>query len=264
MIQPHRRWIHQGELFRVRALGLIAYYTPVRLYLFNDILVIAEKLVSSFRYSITFALIETFAYPVVDNRAKHVFKIVSDQAAFFIGCTSERIMWDWVKTINDTTNVHLNHIQSNRGTGYHASRQELANRLSVDLHFQDDLDKKHLSTIDDVRCFFFSFYSSLSSLFPSFLFPFPGFLFLLPFLSLLLLCLFPFLSSSPLSFLYPSILVPFYSCHFSISFAPLPTSIVIRGAAFLLPIALPPLSLLSKLNMLSIRSSTSSKPFFFD
>ena len=108
LIQPHRRWIYQGELFRVRALGVIAYYTPVRLYLFNDILVIAEKLVSSFRYSITFPLIETFAYPVDDNRAKHVFKIVSDQSSFFVGCASERIMWDWVKTIYETTKKKVN------------------------------------------------------------------------------------------------------------------------------------------------------------
>jgi len=43
LVVPHRRWIFDGELLRVKKSALLSKTISVRLYLFNDILVGAEK-----------------------------------------------------------------------------------------------------------------------------------------------------------------------------------------------------------------------------
>ena len=66
LIAPHRRWVKDDEFTKLESPMGIYLKTPIHLYLFNDILVIAQKIISGFGFKYSAIRIELnnlFVYP---------------------------------------------------------------------------------------------------------------------------------------------------------------------------------------------------------
>lgn len=115
---------------RIRS-ALISYLTPVRLYLFNDLLVITEKTVHTFRFSFQSELMETFAVETEDDRFKHVFKIVSINNTAILSCKTEEEKRYWIAVINTAISDLLDNKNPASKVEYVDTREQLAETLKV-------------------------------------------------------------------------------------------------------------------------------------
>jgi hypothetical protein len=68
LIEPHRRWIKDGEFIRVvGGMSGLPMTSAVRLHLFNDLLVISQKLLASYKFLARIPLLELWALPNPGN-----------------------------------------------------------------------------------------------------------------------------------------------------------------------------------------------------
>lgn len=150
-MQPHRKWIDDGELTKVRS-SLISFLVPVRLYLFNDLIVIAEKTVAAFRYTFQTDLMETIVEETEDDRFKHVFKISSINNSAILNCKSEEEKRYWISTINSAINDLLETKNIASQAEYKESRQQLAETLKLrEIQSQGYSDYKRDRSTSDVQ-----------------------------------------------------------------------------------------------------------------
>jgi len=136
LVQPHRRWIAEGEMARIRTSlrEMISYSMPVRLYLFNDLLVVSEKerkLTGGYNFSFMVPLMEIFALD--DEGEAERFKIVSLQGTALFVCKSEQEKWEWLERISRTTSDLIETKSTDSQLEYKMRRESLAASLKVEL-----------------------------------------------------------------------------------------------------------------------------------
>jgi len=151
LIQPHRRWVTEGDVIRLNSSLGIMYTKPLRLYLFNDSLVVSQKMLTNYRFLEKIPLLDFFAIPAEFHGAKHVFQICLKGNNYFCMCKNERERWIWITQIAQATDNEIKLRHNARGTGYLDQRLRLAEELGIDLTLQNELQNRHLSITDETE-----------------------------------------------------------------------------------------------------------------
>lgn len=124
--------------------------TPIHLYLFNDILVIAQKIISGFGFKYSAIRIELnnlFVYPYLKSKKKSVFVIACHQAGCLVRCNDQQQMIDWVLEINNTTKSFISEKRSN---GYDGQRESLAATLNVDYDMIKQIETRGVDYMEEL------------------------------------------------------------------------------------------------------------------
>ena len=135
LVQPHRRWIADGELSRIRSSLGITYTVPVKFYLFNDILVVAEKnMAGGFQYNQTLQLMDTFVIEDEESAAfRRCFKVVSVDSTGQFVAKSDEVKWGWIETISKAIVALIETKGEDSQIEYKSQREALAESLKIDL-----------------------------------------------------------------------------------------------------------------------------------